>query len=212
MRFIYRDAETGQEIEDVKTLSIVELNNEHTVRYVLHASIGDIVFRHLPLRMKRVIDDARRKIYPSTIALLEEVERLRPYFDGIPREDWKEEPKKRIEEIYELLRVTDMYALGVIVSPPVATMDDVEDIYQRLNDKERTQFSLIIQTLATPTPSDKVDSTALEIAKANGLQLLDKEMLEQMTISQASFYVRRIEQENERIRQMTARRNERIVR
>ena len=211
MRFVYRDAESGAEIDDIKTVSIVELNREHTVRYVFRTSIGAIIFRHLPLRMKRVIDDARNHIYPSVAGMLKEVERLRPYFDGIPEEDWKEEPRQRMEELYELLRVTDMYALGVIVSPPVATMDDVEDIYQRLNETERTQFSLIVQAMASITSFDKVDSTPLEIAKANGLQLMDTEMLEQLTVSQASYYIKRIEQENERIRQMT-RKHERIVR
>ena len=211
MKLIYRDAGTGSEIDDIKTVSIVELNNEHRVRYVLRTHIGAIVFRHLPIRMKRVIDDARNRIYPSVGRMMKEVEDLRPYFDGIPEEDWKEEPRKRMEELYNLLRVTDMYALGVIVSPPVASMDDVEELYGRLDETERTQMMVIVQALSSVTPADTIDSTALEIAKANGLQMLDADMMENLTISQANFYIKRIEQENERIRQLT-RRNERLVR
>ena len=210
MRYIYRDAETAEEI-DIKTVSIVELNQEHRVRYVLDTSIGAIIFRHLPLRMKRIIDDARVHIYPHVKEMLAEVERLRPYFDGIPEEDWKEDPKKRIEELYQMLRVTDMYALGVIVAPYVSTMDDVEDIYQRLDPIEREQFLLIIQAMSSITPAEQIDPTALEIAKANGLQIMTEEMMEMLTVSQANYYIKRIEQENERIRQLTHR-NERVVR
>ena len=196
----YQDVQTAEEVEP-NTYSVMELLREHQVRYVLRTSIGAIVMRHLPYRMKRIIDDARIHIYPSVRELLNEAEYLRPYFEGIPEEDQQEDKRKRMEEIYHLLRSTDMTALGVIVEPPVATMDDVNEIYDRLQPEEAETLSICIQALAS-VRSD-VDSTAMEIAKANGLELVDREILDLMTVSQASYFIDRINKENERIRQMT---------
>ena len=207
--YTYVDAETGQET-DPRTYSIMELNREHRDLYVLRTSQGAIVLRHMPLRMRRIIDDARNHIYPRTAELLAEVEELRPFFDGIDEADWKPEAKERLERIYQELRTTDMDALGVIVSPDVATMDDVNEIYERLTEIERQKLALIIKALATPTPPEDIDSTALEIAKANGLEIIDREMLENLTVSQAAYYMGRIRKENEQIRRMM-RPNERVV-
>jgi hypothetical protein len=202
MRFIYRDAETAEEV--VPTYSVMELNKEHRIRYVLNTSQGAIILRPLPWRMKRIIDDARANIYPRTKELLEEAERLRPYIDGIPQDQWIPEKVERLKAIYLELRVTDMYALGVILSPQVGTMEDVMEMYSMLTEDEGEKLALCIQALSTITPAEDIDGTALEIAKANGLELLTKEMLDLMTVSQANYYMRRIEQENERIRQLTS--------
>lgn len=196
----YQDVQTAEEVEP-KTYSVMELLREHQVRYVLRTSIGAIVLRHLPYRMKRIIDDARLHIYPSTKDLLAEAEFLRPYFEGIPIEDQQPDKVQRMEEIYHALRSTDMTALGVIVEPPVATMDDVNEIYERLKPEEAETLSVCIQALAS-VRSD-IDSTAFEIAKANGLELVDREILDLMTVSQASYFIDRINKENERIRQIT---------
>ena len=202
MKFIYRDAETGAEA--IPTYSVMELNKEHRIRYVLNTSQGAIILRPLPWRMKRIIDEARIHIYPRTKELLEEADRLRPYIDGIPEDQWLADKVERLKAIYMELRVTDMYALGVIVSPQVGTMEDVEEMYSMLNEDEAQRLALCVQALSTITPIEDIDGTALEIAKANGLELMTKEMLDLMTVSQANYYIKRIEQENERIRQITS--------
>ena len=209
MRFLYRDVATAEEV-DPSTYSVMELLREHRLRYVLNTSQGAIILRPLPFRMKKVIDEARMNIYPSTKDLLREAEFLRPYFEGIPEEDRQPDKVQRMNEIYHILRVTDMYALGVIVSPQCGTMDDVQEIYDRLTEDEGERLSLCIQALSSITPTKDIDTTALEIAKANGLNLVDKELLDNLTVSQAAFFINRIEQENERIRQLT-RQYERVV-
>ena len=93
--------------------------------------------------------------------------------------------------------------MGVIVSPSVGTMDDVNEIYDSLTENEADALAVIIQMLSSVTPTKSIDATALEIAKANGLELVDRELLDLMTVNQANFFIDRIRQENERIRQMT---------
>lgn len=210
MRFIYRDTATAEEL-DPKTVSVMELLREHTVRYVLNTSAGAIILRPLPWRMKRIIDEARANIYPRTADLIAEAEHIRPYIDGIPEDNRPADKVRRMNEIYQELRATDMYALGVIVSPPVGTMEDVDEIFSRITLEEVDSLAICIQMLSSVTSPDSVDPIALEIATANGLRLVDREMLELMTVSQASFFARRIEQENERIKQIT-RQYEREVR
>lgn len=202
MRFIYRDAETASEIEP-KTISVIELNREHLIRYVLHTKNGDVVLRNLPWRMKQIIDDARFHLYPKVKELIQEVNELRPYVEGIPEDNVPKDKAERLNRIYHELRATDMYALGVIVAPCVATMDDVDFLYSQLDENDQLKLSLAVQALSSITSFDSVDSTALEIAQANGLQLMDKEMLEMLTVSQANYYFKRIEAENERIKQIT---------
>ena len=202
MRFTYRDTATAEEL-DPQSFSVMELLQEHRIRYVLRTSKGAIILRPLPWRMKKVIDEARMNIYPRTKELLQEADFLRPYFEGIPEEDRQPDKVTRMNEIYHELRITDMYALGVIVSPSVGTMDDVNEIYDSLPENEADALAVIIQMLSSVTPTKSVDPTALEIAKANGLELVDRELLDLMTVNQANFFIDRIRQETERIRQMT---------
>lgn len=206
VRFEYRDLSGGEDIDpDAATYSIIELNREHLVRYVLKTSKGNIILRHIPLRMKRIIDSARYHIYPTAREMEQELQELRPYFDGIPIEDVDPEAKDRVQELYEQLRLTDMYALGVIVAPALACMDDYEQLFEMLNEAERAQLAAAVRELATVCPVNRVDSTADEIARSNGLRIMDPDMLEMMTVSQANFYLDRIRQENRNIERMMGR-------
>ena len=198
--FIYRDTGTAQ---IVPSYSVMELNKEHLVRYVFRTEKGDIILRHLPWRMKRIIDEARLKIYPNVAELLEKVEDLNPYFIGMPEEDWIPEKVNELQVLYEQLRVTDMYILGVVEEPRLATMEDADALYQSLTETEREQLMVCVQALSSSVQPETVDTVAMEIAQANGLQIIDPLMMELLTVSQANFYMNRIKQENERIRQIT---------
>lgn len=197
MEFDFRDVTTGEPVDDplAGTYPIMELQREHLIRYVMTTSQGAIVLRHIPLRMKIMIDRVRHIIYPDAARMEQEVRELVPYFQGIPLEDVEPEAKARLLELKAQLSLTDMYPLGVIVAPCLASMDDYHRLYERLQPAEREQLEATVQSLAAPVPPSRVDATALEIAKANGITLMDEQMLEFLTASQAAFWTSRIASE-----------------
>lgn len=203
----FRDLVSGDAVPDPMegTVPICELRREHLVRYVFRTSKGVIILRHMPLRLRRVIDMASAKLYPERARMLQEAQMLRPYFDGIPPEDVEPDARRRMEEISLQLQVTDMDALGVIVAPALADMEDYERLYESLDEGERIQLSLAVRSLAKPIPPDYVDSTQLEIERANGITRMDDDMLDMLTVSQAAYWVDRINKENRRTEEMAKR-------
>ena len=203
----FRDLVTGDAVEDPLkgTVPIAELRREHLVRFILRTSKGLVILRPMPLRLRRIIDAVQAKLYPRRAELEREAVMLLPYFDGIPEEDVDPDARRRMEEIAAQLQVTDMSAMGVIVAPAMGTMEDVEELYESLTDAERIQLSLAIRDLSRPIPPERVDATALEIERANGLVRMDQEMLDMLTVSQAAFWVDRINKENRRTEEMAKR-------
>lgn len=203
----FRDLVTGDAVEDPLkgTVPIAELRREHLVRFILRTSKGLVILRPMPLRLRRIIDAVQAKLYPRRAELEREAVMLLPYFEGIPEEDVDPDARRRMEEIAAQLQVTDMSAMGVIVAPAMGTMEDVEELYESLTDAERIQLSLAIRDLSRPIPPERVDATALEIERANGLVRMDQEMLDMLTVSQAAFWVDRINKENKRTEEMAKR-------
>lgn len=190
----YRDLDTGAEAEDPEAgaYSVVALMHEHRVRYVLRTSEGAIVLRHLPLRMARVIESVRRAMYPGVEELESRFEAARKALD----------PQTATEaELAEFLRLdrqlamSDMTALGVVVAPMLTDMDDYEDLYDRLDDVDRLRLTTAVRALASPLDPSKVDGTAEAIAQRFGIQLVDRETVEGLTVSQAAYLVDRIVKE-----------------
>ena len=203
----FRDLVTGDAVEDPLkgTVPIAELRREHLVRFILRTSKGLVILRPMPLRLRRIIDAVQAKLYPKRAELEREAVMLLPYFEGIPEEDVDPDARRRMEEIAAQLQVTDMSAMGVIVAPAMGTMEDVEELYESLTDAERIQLSLAIRDLSRPIPPERVDATALEIERANGLVRMDQDMLDMLTVSQAAFWVDRINKENRRTEEMAKR-------
>lgn len=203
----FRDLVTGDAVEDPLkgTVPIAELRREHLVRFILRTSKGLVILRPMPLRLRRTIDAVQAKLYPKRAELEREAVMLLPYFEGIPEEDVDPDARRRMEEIAAQLQVTDMSAMGVIVAPAMGTMEDVEELYESLTDAERIQLSLAIRDLSRPIPPERVDATALEIERANGLVRMDQDMLDMLTVSQAAFWVDRINKENKRTEEMAKR-------
>lgn len=203
----FRDLVTGDGVPDPMqgTVPLAELRRDHLVRYVLRTSKGAIILRPMPLRLRRVIDMAEAKLYPKRAELKQEAVTLLPYFQGIPEDDVEPEARARMMEITETLRITDMSALGVVVAPALADMEDYEALYESLDEGERMQLSLAVESLSRPIPPDRVDATSLEIERANGIVRMDEDMLDMLTVSQAAFWVDRINKENRRTEEMAKR-------
>jgi len=202
MMVIYRYLDDDK-VDDAtdRTVSAIELLHQHEIRYVMHIDKGDIILRHQPLRMKRIIDGIIKLIYPR---FSEYAQELHDLTDGISENEMMvPEVSDKIKDLTSKLRIiTQMYALGVIESPHLNDMDDLNDLYATLNENERNTLDMLIQELTNVTASSLIDDTALVIADKYNIQLVSKEMLEQLTVSQADFLIRRINAENEQISEL----------
>lgn len=197
----YRDLQSGASVDDpeVGSYSVMQLMQEHRIRYVFSTSAGAIVLRHMPLRMKRIIDAVRHQLYPRTMELEQEARDLAPYFEGVDPAAYDAGAVQRLREIEAELRVTDMSALGVIEAPLLANMDDYEILLRQLTEDEQQTLAVAVRALSAIKPPEHVDSTAMTIAQRYGLVLMDEDMLRMLTVSQAAFLMDRINKENQEI-------------
>lgn len=203
----FRDLVSGDAVPDPMqgTVPICELRREHLVRYVLRTSKGVVILRPMPLRLRRVIDMVSAKLYPERAKLVAEAATLGRLYEGVPAEDMDPDDRRRMEEVALQLQITDMDALGVVVAPALADMEDYERLYESLDERERMQLSMAVRSLARPIPPSYVDSTQLEIERANGIVRMDDDMLDMLTVSQAAFWIDRINKENRRTEEMAKR-------
>ena len=185
MKIEYTDMTTGEPCDPLDgTMSVIELTREHKRRYVLRTSAGAVILRPMPLRMKRVIDAARYALFPDMRDMEQELALLAPGLKGIPVEQWEPEVRTRVEEIAHYKQIHDMDALGVIVSPVLTDMEDYEELLEELTEDERMALALAVRELAAPRPPSQVDATALELAEKYGIELVDADLLENLTVSQ----------------------------
>lgn len=202
----FSDLVTGEALPSDNSYSAVELVREHRHLWVFHTSVGDIVLRKLPLRMQRVIQMARLEARPRTQALLAELEGLRPFMEGLEPEEIDEETRERAMQITLELMLTDLSPLGVITVPVLQTMEDYDDLLAMLTVEERVILQNAVSEMASVRPSREVDSTPLEIAERLGINVIPDDMVENLTVSQAEYYVQRINKERKAIEALQRRR------
>ena len=203
----YTDLDTGDPAASPEegTYSVVALDHEHLVRYVMTTSQGAIVLRHLPLRMARLIEGVRRAVYPGIEELEARYEEIRRRMEGRPSEDFADEEVADLLRLDRELAMTDMTALGIVVEPRLASMDDYEQLYERLTEDERLRLVTAVKLLASVRDPRTVDPTAEAIARSAGVQLMDEDMLRMLTVSQAAYHLGRIQREAKAIDRMSGR-------
>ena len=202
--FDFRDLVSSMEVRDPAegSVPVCDIMREHLVRYVMQTTKGIIILRHMPLRVRRMTDLAQARLYPTRPELEAEARSLVPYFDGVPEEQVKPEKRERFEQIARELMLTDMSAMGVIVAPALGSMEDYERLFESLTPEEQVQLASAVRDLSTPVPYAMVDSTAMEVAKANGLSLMDESQLELMTVSQAAYWTERLARESRKAEEL----------
>ena len=198
----FTDIATDEPLPSDCTISGVELVREHRHRWVYHTSKGDIVFRKLPLRMYRVIQEARLSAKPKTKELLDELDSLRPFMDGLPPEEIDEKTRRRAGEIVRLLQLSDISALGVIVVPTLECIEDYDDLLSLLSVEEQIIVQKTVSEMASITPSRQVDTTPLEIAEKLGIDVIPEDTVYFLTVSQSEYFVNKINSERKAIERL----------
>lgn len=191
----------GQVDPNVGSYSVVELAHEHRKRWLFQTSAGVIVLRRLPLRCHRAIETARAHLSPKLAEYHKRLQVLAPLVDGIPEDQQDPKVKEEIQLILDTIAMSDMGALGVIESPALYTLEEYDDLLAKLTEAERDVLMTAVATLSRVRPSSDVDMSAEVVAERLGLKLWDGDMLPSMTVSQAAYWLGRIQAEHrERLR------------
>jgi len=182
-----------------KTVSIFDILNQHKVRYVWHTeNAGDIVLRHMRLSTRRKIDMMLYALYPG---YMQANKRLGDMASNIDINDIEGLPQELQDEITELTQRVywprHLYLLGIISAPTIGCLDDIEALYDLLTEDERTFLDTIQNTLEGTVAFDSIDKTALDIADRFKVSLVDADMLQNMTVAQADYFTRMINQETD---------------
>lgn len=188
-----------EDIPEKGKLSVVALSREHRERWVLKTHVGCIVFRKMPLRMQRILDLARAKIYPRMTEMKSEIMHLQE-IPEVSEEYHK--AQDRINEYAVALACTDPSPLGVIVEPRLASMDDFEELYRKLSEDERVALLTAVIEMSRVIDADDVDPVPEVIAERAGLKLITEDMIENLTVSQANYWLGRINAERVAIERM----------
>ena len=199
MEWEFTDFDTGLALPEQGKLSPVRLANEHRERWVLRTSKGDIVLRRMPLRLFRVIELARVKMYPRLMDMYQEIQELQAIPQGCAGYD---EAQERMSALATALVMSDPAPLGVIVSPSLASMDDFEDLYEMLTTQERDRLITAVSEMTRIASADEIDPIPEMVAERMGLKLVTKDMIEHMTVSQAEYWFSRIQAEKTAIERM----------
>lgn len=191
----------GEPVEspDSGMYSVMELRREHLQRYVLQTSRGAIILRRLPYRLWKRIESTRYAIWPKLRDMEAEISDLAAGLVDLPQEQWDMEAVRRINELRMQVSMHDMTALGVIVAPCLADMDEFEALYESLTEDEQMTLDIVVQELGRIRDPKEVDGMPEIIAKEYGVRLMTEEELEMMTVSQYAYHISRIAAEREAI-------------
>lgn len=202
MEYTYTDLMTGEDDTDSGTYSAIELVHEHQRRWILRTAKGTIVLRRMPLRMQRIIEASRKAHGPRTRALLNELANLRPFMEGLPEEEIDQETRERAMDLTHQLMLQDLAPLGVIVTPELNTIEDYDDLLRMLTPQERIALQEAVAEMASVRPASEIDTTPLEIAERLGINEIPEDMIKNLTVSQAEFFINRITEERKAIERM----------
>ena len=201
MEYDFTDMQTGESVE-AGTYPLVELVREHRRRWVLRTGAGAVVLRRMPLRMQRLVEAARRARGPRVRALLDELNALRPFMEGLKEDEIDQETRDRAMDLAHQLMLQDLAPLAVIEAPELTCTEDYDDLLRMLTPEERITLQEAVTEMARVRPPEEVDATALDVAERLGVQVVPEDMIDAMTVSQAEYWVARINEERRALRRM----------
>ena len=201
MKSSFEFAETvdKDKLTEVRATPIEDILKQHNKRFVIHTKErGDIVLKFLPRRVKEVIDALRILRYPEYPKLEEELEIIRlPILSG---EAGKETTDKFWELFLQLRPSLDLYFLGCIEFPFITTMEELDKLMGSLQEDEKNVMHDALRLLSAPV--QEIDDTYLAIAMKFGIQVIDKELIDNMTYQQYTILYSVIDAERQQAAKM----------
>ena len=166
---------------EVRATPIEDVLRQHNKRLVIHTTDhGDIVLKFLPRRLKDGIDALRILRYPEYPKLEEELELIRP---SILSGEAGQDVIDNFWILFHQLRPSlDLYFLGCIEFPFITTMEELDKLMSSLHENERDVMREALRMLSAPV--QEIDDTYLAVAMKFGIQVIDKELIDNMTYQQ----------------------------
>ncbi|MFA7167365.1 MAG: hypothetical protein WC096_00535 [Sphaerochaetaceae bacterium] len=211
VHYDFRDINPPSKDPTAGTMPVMELLRQHRRRYVLHAESGDIILKHMSLASRRKLDMMLAILYPG---YADDRQRMSDIKAGMePGESVETLPKDIRDELSELVKRTywpaHLYILGVVAVPMLRTEDDIEELYDRLTEEERAILDGIVPALVGTVDPTTVDNTAMIIADRYHVDLVDAELLDNITVAQSDYLMSLINTESEEVsNMMKARQNQ----
>ncbi len=105
----------------------------------------------------------------------------------------------RLDIGLQLSQYIDQYSLGCFEDPQLNSLNELDAIYHALDKAERLTLEELLMTLTQDIPFKEVDFTVHNIAKAYGINIIDKETFENPAKIQMSVLASKYNQEQEDI-------------
>lgn len=177
---------TGQqcdvsEIPSIRKTPIEEILAQHRKRFIINtAHYGDVVMRYLPRSYRIPIDGLRYEMFPDLFELEDEFRTLAP-LAGLPDADGS--LKEQTQELAaRILPTLDIYALGCIEYPLLNSVDDLNVFLDLLSPAEQEAVRQMLSVLTAH--AGPVDLAYMEIAERFGIGIIDRELMDNMTMQQ----------------------------
>lgn len=200
MHYEFEDAESREPCDpSALSLPAPDLLRTHRKVLVLHTQAGDLLLRYLPLRVGRMIDGLRAVMYPHyrewALRLSDIAKGAEGQLEHLPP-DLRDEAGRLAALMQPPARLN---LLGILVYPTVTCDEDAERLYALLTADEGAELDRLTVELSSPVDPADVDGTALDLADRYHVDYVDRELLDNLTVGQASYLIGRINRENEEL-------------
>jgi hypothetical protein len=137
-------------VTNVKTISMGEVLKQHRMHYVLHLSIGDMVFKHIGRLKRDEVSDALSSKYPEYDSLRAEFSQLYELSGG-DSDGLGPAELQRLRELDRQLRpYSHCYSLPCIVSPTIETVEELDALLSLLPAQESNAVLELLAALNSP--------------------------------------------------------------
>ena len=172
------------DIDDLPVINKVPIEDilrQHRKRYIIRTEKhGDVVLKYMTRTARIPVDTFRYSMYPSLFEWEAEFREVAPIAE-LPSAD--EETKKRAAELVSLIIPTlDWYLLVCIEYPMLNTIYELSAFLDCLSPEEHEAVRQMLTVLTSHV--DKVDTGYMELAERFGVSVVDKELLDSMTMQQ----------------------------
>jgi len=196
----YEFCDTEEAKEKIQYVPVEKILNQHRRRFIMQTeNCGTIVLRYLPKRVKKNIDAIRIFRFPDCTEIEAELTELDPI---VKHGEATEEMHSRYWELWSLLTPSlDLYMMGTIEYPFLNNMDEVDSLLEALTEEERSTLRQAHEILSSHAPAE-VDVEYLSFGDRFRCPVVDKNMLDNMTLQQYEVLYAVMKNEESEMRKM----------
>lgn len=137
-------------VTNVRTISMGEIMKQHRMHYILHLSIGDMVFRHIGRLERDEVSRALADEHPEYETLRAEFSQLYELSGG-DSDGLGPDEMQRLRELDRiLLPFSHRYSLPCIVSPQVSSVEELDALLSMLPPHESNAVLGLLEQLNAP--------------------------------------------------------------